>query len=744
MKINLEFTRHHKNHQESDILVSPEINLASCVFFCSCLVLSLSAKAQEVTNNVVIVNSPPRQQSSNDTTQQVEIKAKNVTENLKYSAVAKSIVTSEQLSRFGDNNVFDGLKHVPGIVVSNDSISLPGLPPGYTKVLIDGELPRGISIKDLSLAMIDRVEISRLGNAEYSSQAIGGTINIILKKNPNTKKNTYKYGISSNQWSIYTMSWYSADKVGNLSYSTNISAVGEPHISSFPTIEKTNEISLNGEENRTYTDKFIGKSYSVTVTPRIQFTTLDGTNLTSVTSITARRSSFNRNIETLLNFGDTVAPKNQSIFANAEFVVANTELKTKTTLFKDIKFEFNIGLNFNLRSSDALVNILNETGQEQKNGVKVETRQSGLSNSGKIILPSVAEHAIVSGWSLSKKSTDFKRIDSIANASYKSDEIRNSATVDNAALFAQDEWQFVGQSSLYLGLRWEALHIQNLLNSQQSLSRQFSVFSPIVQSLWPLDTENQNRIRFGISRAYKPPSEAQLAVPKTKAYINSIWRPQEISNPELRPELAWSLSTEYEHEGKDNWNYNLRFTFRSIKDTQQTYLSYFDNTWLTSTINSGRSLSKLLELESTFPLKQFYRDAPNIDFNFYTYRNWSSNSYLPKPDNVMTPTPWSVSLGADFKSKNFPIDLGARFQRDGSRWVQVNLSNRTYESQSPQLDAYLQWKFDKKTKLRLSVRNFFKRTNNQELDYAGPQVNSFSQRLIQGYRGIQLNFEYQP
>ena len=75
--------------------------------------------------------------------QKIEIKAKTEKELSKNDATTKIIVSSVDLTKFGDTNVIDAMKRVPGVIVSNQQIGLTGMPIGYTQLLIDGEPPRG-------------------------------------------------------------------------------------------------------------------------------------------------------------------------------------------------------------------------------------------------------------------------------------------------------------------------------------------------------------------------------------------------------------------------------------------------------------------------------------------------------------------------------------------------------------------------------------------------------------------------
>jgi outer membrane receptor for ferrienterochelin and colicin len=101
---------------------------------------------------------------------------------------SKTVVSHDDLVRFGDRTVADALQRVPGVsVVRNGGkdaeIRLRGLGSGYTQILVDGQpVPSGFSIESLSPELIDHVDVLRSATADMSTQAIAGTINIVMRR----------------------------------------------------------------------------------------------------------------------------------------------------------------------------------------------------------------------------------------------------------------------------------------------------------------------------------------------------------------------------------------------------------------------------------------------------------------------------------------------------------------------------------------------------------------------------------
>ena len=113
--------------------------------------------------------------------------------------MAVQVVTSEEMQKKGIYNVRDALKNVTSLDVSTNSamvgneVSIRGMGTTQTLILIDGrrmageDSPRTMNAYELNrinVNNIDRIEILRgSGSAVWGSDATGGVINIITKKN---------------------------------------------------------------------------------------------------------------------------------------------------------------------------------------------------------------------------------------------------------------------------------------------------------------------------------------------------------------------------------------------------------------------------------------------------------------------------------------------------------------------------------------------------------------------------------
>jgi len=101
------------------------------------------------------------------------------------ASVAKQIYGREEIDKFGDTNVADVLKRLPGVTMQGSAPRMRGLGSDYTTILINGDrAPPGFSLDQVSPEQVERIEVSKAPTADQSAQAIAGSINIVLRDAP--------------------------------------------------------------------------------------------------------------------------------------------------------------------------------------------------------------------------------------------------------------------------------------------------------------------------------------------------------------------------------------------------------------------------------------------------------------------------------------------------------------------------------------------------------------------------------
>ena len=80
---------------------------------------------------------------------------------------ARIVVRHDDLVKYGDTNLLDALRRIPGVTVNGSAgrggeVRLQGLGNGYTQVLVDGErMPPGFAFDALAPDAVERIEVRR-------------------------------------------------------------------------------------------------------------------------------------------------------------------------------------------------------------------------------------------------------------------------------------------------------------------------------------------------------------------------------------------------------------------------------------------------------------------------------------------------------------------------------------------------------------------------------------------------------
>jgi vitamin B12 transporter len=118
------------------------------------------------------------------------------------SGTAVSVITREEIEKFGGRDIGDLLRLVPGVTVGRNGgpgqsqfVRIRGAESRHTLVMIDGirindpiSTGRELDFANLVLANVERIEVLRgPQSALYGSDAMGGVINIITRRGGNMK-----------------------------------------------------------------------------------------------------------------------------------------------------------------------------------------------------------------------------------------------------------------------------------------------------------------------------------------------------------------------------------------------------------------------------------------------------------------------------------------------------------------------------------------------------------------------------
>jgi outer membrane receptor protein involved in Fe transport len=115
----------------------------------------------------------------------------------------------EFFQRFEPVSVGEMLKRVPGVtftsdVLEFDGVSMRGLPPGYTNILINGRRAPGgeddgaFLVDRIPAELVERIEIIRSPRADQPSDGVAGAINVVLKEGAQLQGGALRAGLLVN------------------------------------------------------------------------------------------------------------------------------------------------------------------------------------------------------------------------------------------------------------------------------------------------------------------------------------------------------------------------------------------------------------------------------------------------------------------------------------------------------------------------------------------------------------------
>lgn len=639
------------------------------------------------------------------------------------STAAKIIITQDELTRFGDTTVGDVLKRVPGVTVTgvpgrSGEIRMRGLGNGYTQILLNGEpTAPGFSLDSLAPDLIERIEVARTATADQSTQAIAGTINIILKRTVRAQQHDAKVAVASeHDQPSMNIDLQLSDKKDAIGYTMAGNMKSQKSLS-------TSSVTLLGVDAQQQVTQLRETSsvehydsYTVSMTPRLNWSvnqrdalTVDGF-LSFQQGHVDDRDNEDFLIGALPLYGDSDFRQRFHTAIARSSATWTRELDAAATL--ELKFGVNGNRRdfFNRRKSLLPGQSFDDSEVSLLRHVDSRATDTGFTLNGKYRVPYRGTHALVIGGSgeSSRRAEDRIQNDVIALVDAPEDlDQTYSANVRRLAFFAQDEWDISARWSAYTGLRVEGLETRSTGNDIDSVDNRSGVLSPIVQSLWKVPDTKSDQIRLGLARTYRAPATRELIARRFRNLDNSPTSPDSEGNPDLKPELAWGLDLAYERHFEGSGLLSANIFFRRISDViQQELFLDDDGRWVTHPFNNGDAEARGIELEAKINLRELDKTAPAVDLRANLAKNWSRVDAVPGPHNHLDKQiPLSANVGADWKVQGLPLTLGGSFGFQQGGLVRLSDNEITDLAVRRSLDLYGLWKIDAKAQVRVSGAN---------------------------------------
>lgn len=665
---------------------------------------------------------------------------------------SKVVLTHEEIVRHGDGNVFEVLKRVPGVTIAGAAgrgaeIRMRGLGNGYTQVLLNGEkVPAGFSIESLAPDAIERIEVMRVATAEYSTQAIAGTVNIILKKTVKAASAELKLSAGAGEgggWSPRLV-WQLADRRDRFSYTVSANVYRNNFLARDSAIVETGA-APDGAPSLRRDSRFgdAGHRDGLSVSPRLNWTFGSGDTLTSQTYVNLNRFARNSQLAVATSLGappDYPRVDEQLAWGN-QFL--RSELNWVAKLSADAKIDVKLGGSYGKLQHDQ-----RQRGYRDNAGAAVlddfvqgRGQERGLSVTGKYSLRLGAQHRLDAGWDGGRSGRDDTRFE--PGAAFDEDLERYGARVRRMAVYVQDDWTVTPGWSVYLGARWEGVATDVTGSTFAPHRSDTSVWSPLFQTLVKLPGGKGDQVRLALSKTYNPPSLNNLMPRRFSTANNSPVELDFEGNPLLRPELALGLDAAYEHYWAGGALVSVSLSSRAIRDFVRSH-TYFstEGRWVAHPVNDGAARTYGLELETKFPLKTVIDGAPDVDFRASLSRNWSAVDAVPGPYNrIDQQTPLSFNTGIDYKRG--ALALGGSFAFRNGGLARQSLAQTVYNSVRRELDVYVMWNVDARNRLRCYFSNVLAQDSVIDRSYADGQGMQRRNAHFASKANVRLTWEVQ-
>jgi outer membrane receptor for ferrienterochelin and colicins len=660
------------------------------------------------------------QQQAQQAPQQVEINAKSQPNRDRQDDVGmRSIYGREDIEKYGDTNLSEVLKRLPGISVTESKgkgaeIRMRGLGNGYTQILLNGQTtPVGFTIDSIAPDLIEKIEVMRVASADVSAQSIAGTINIILKKKSSNQATEIKANTSLQAGRLSgNLSWSLGDQLGDhpeISYV--LAGTFESNVNQLNTLatESQSERASMRDAWETTADRQLQQGQqnrrdAASLSPRLNWKINAQDSLSWQGNLTLARQEQTKQEKENTYVGDsTDFPDNHSIWTAHVFTSRN-DLSWERRLADSARLSMNLGWNSLDRSTK-----FHFWGKDNAGTSKIHRYVTGDADeneyrfNGKYLAPYSESHVLSLGWEASRALRHENRIEQEFNLLPDSAHYYQ-ASLQKQAIYLQDEWTINSAWSAYLGLRMERISSNSKEAGNFDFQNNASMLSPILQSVWKIDAQRQWRM--ALNRSFKLPTVGNLVprlfrIDNNNTPLNSDFQ----GNPNLRPERAWGMELAYEHYLTESSVISANTYWRRIDDVMLEQTTQIGSTWVSSLANNGRARILGLEIEAKLNLQQLAARMPALELRANFNRNWSRVEQVPGPDNHLAQQAGLlVSAGADYQI-NPALRVGADYSYQAANNIRESAYLTGHNSPRRHLDIYLAWKQNKQSQLRFSVSN---------------------------------------
>jgi len=605
---------------------------------------------------------------------------------------SRATITRAEILKYGAVSALDVLKRLPGVSVSDGVPRMRGLGAGYTQVLLNGERPLpGFSLESLTPDMVDRIEVIRAATAEHSTQAVAGTINIVLRKSA---------GKPSREWRA------SATAPAHLpSRSAGLGLAGKDDTGGYTFNASLTQGNNHGPEHTdvleskpdgTVTSRRIEDERSrnrflfLNLNSRVNWKLEPGTTLGWQTFLGMRRLDADLARDVQLTGGTDLPFTHSDYRRRDKAATLRTEGNWSRSWGDGGRIESTLSFSGDQAQNDRNSGYQVQPGERalaRRYDVDDGSRRGGWT--GKLSLAPGPGHALSLGWDASsslQRQHELQDETATSQAGAIDFDRTSRVRLRRLAGYVQDEWDMSDGWSVYGGVRRETSDTRGSGSDFAAVTTRTGVTSPILQLLWKLPGEQGRQLRIALARTYKAPATNQLMPRHFLSLVNTELTPDSSGNPLLRPELARGFDVAFESYGKDGALFSLAAGTRHISDVIFNAVGRQDGRWVSSPSNFGNARTGSLELEWKGPVP----DTP-LRFSLNTGRYWSRVDAVAGPDNRLARQPrWTANAGGEYRAG--PWGAGANLTYSATGWVRIAQGQSVYNSVVRDLEGYASYR----------------------------------------------------
>lgn len=623
------------------------------------------------------------------------------------SAVAKTIVTREEMLQFGDQSVNDALRRAAGF-----QMPTPGQGPrggggasgmrfrggGAPVFLINGEAvqggPRGgMSIVDsLTPDMIERIEITKQPSVTQASVASSAVINIILKQPLNNTR------LSGNARVGYGLAKSDQKEEERKNISVQLDGRDSPWLYSLSANQMWNDstsITQTQTSTQTREQKRITQRKSQMLSPRLEYELDDQQKLVA--------ELFYRNNESEGVRGDQAQnDQNDSIRLNTRY-----ERKDQ-------------GNSDKLRLS-----------VEQQN--ETESTQSSLLNS--YTDERINEYAI--GYDGVRKFNETQQLKFGLDARANELDSNVSQNLDEQlyALYAEGSWKFTDRQTVTLGARQEWINRSGLVEySDHHLS-------PVLAHRF--DFNDTWSLQTNISQAFLSPKTDRLLPTvsvSTDSDAGSLNNPDRGGNPNLRPEKITAFESTLGYNTPSG-GINITAYQREIEDYIEKVIRQEGSRFVERPQNQDNATTYGVEISGRYALKQTKRgNSFMLNGQLSTVRaEVEDENHQQRLVSDVAPYTASAGLSYNYQPWQLATSVNLNYVPEFTRALDNQPYNRT-SNERVNMDISITKRFTDGWATTLNARNILSTDYKERLTYQ-TDGSLYESRINQAIPSVLISLE---